>query len=59
MNIVQTDDGHWQLKAGDRVLGIWATNAEAWRAFDREEREPISPAESKTDWICNKILGAE
>ncbi len=59
MNINQTDDGRWQLVADDgRVLGTYATNAEAWRAFERMEGEPISKAEERTDWIVQQNLKA-
>jgi hypothetical protein len=40
------------------VAGPFPTNAEAWRALDRLEGEPISPAEKRADWISTKILSS-
>lgn len=55
MTIVRTDDG-WVVQAADlRVIaGPFATNAEAWRALDRIERQPASPQEEKTDWLWSQ-----
>lgn len=52
MTIVQTDAG-WVVQAPDLriVAGPFTTNAEAWRALDRIERQPASPQEEKTDWL--------
>ncbi|MBZ9693915.1 hypothetical protein [Mesorhizobium sp. CO1-1-9] len=44
---------------GRRMLaGPYPTSAEAWRAADRLEGEPISPAEKRADWISTKMLSA-
>ncbi|TPM33720.1 hypothetical protein FJ955_02980 [Mesorhizobium sp. B2-2-2] len=40
------------------MAGPFATNAEAWRAADRLEGSPISPAEKRADWVSNKILSS-
>jgi hypothetical protein len=60
MNITQTDDNRWQLLADDgRVLGTFATNAEAWCTLDRMDGEPISKAEARTSWIVDQMIGCE
>ncbi|MFC5421047.1 hypothetical protein ACFPOB_15930 [Bosea eneae] len=50
--VVQIDVGH-VVRSPDGVVlaGPFATNAEAWRALDRIERQPVSPQEEKTDWL--------
>jgi hypothetical protein len=48
MEIVRAEDGKWQLVDSERVLGTYATNAEAWRALDRSVGEPVNPQEKKT-----------
>ncbi|RWH32460.1 hypothetical protein [Mesorhizobium sp.] len=41
-----------------KLAGPFPTHGEAWRALDRMEGEPISPAEKRADWISNKILSS-
>lgn len=50
--VTQTPEG-WtvNLPHGGVLAGPFATNAEAWRALDRIERQPASPQEEKTDWL--------
>lgn len=58
MTVVQASDGGgWVVVSrGETLAGPFPTNAEAWRAADRLEGSPISPAEKRSDWISNKIL---
>jgi hypothetical protein len=55
MQIRQEADGAWSVVAQTgEVLASGLTNAEAWRFFDRAEREPISRTEDVTDWLCRQ-----
>lgn len=59
MTVVQAVDGGWIIISREKILaGPFLTNAEAWRAADRLEGEPTSPAENRADWIANKILSS-
>ncbi|TIP06638.1 MAG: hypothetical protein E5X72_00030 [Mesorhizobium sp.] len=58
MTVIEAGGG-WLVVDGDATLaGPFSTNAEAWRAVDRLEGSPISPAEKRADWIASKILSA-
>lgn len=58
LNVVHTDDG-WivQCARGAMLAGPLTPNGEAWRALDRLERQPISPAEDKVDWMWSVLTG--
>ncbi|MER9533019.1 hypothetical protein NKI89_24880 [Mesorhizobium sp. M0309] len=63
MTVIEADGGFVVVQDnspnGRRTLaGPYPTSAQAWRAADRLEGEPISPAEKRADWISNKILSA-
>lgn len=55
----QIDEG-WivQCARGAMLAGPFASNGEAWRALDRLERKPVSPAEDKVDWMWSMFTGA-
>ncbi|RWE60614.1 hypothetical protein [Mesorhizobium sp.] len=58
MTVIETESG-FVVVDGDKVLaGPFPTSAEAWRAADRLDGSPISPAEKRADWISNKILSS-
>ncbi|RWK53520.1 hypothetical protein [Mesorhizobium sp.] len=55
MTVIEMEGG-FVVVDGDKVLaGPFPTSAEAWRAADRMEGSPISPAEKRAD---NKILSS-
>lgn len=58
MTVIEGGGGFVVVDGGETLAGPFPTNAEAWRALDRMEGEPISPAEKRADWISNKILSA-
>ncbi|TJU87603.1 MAG: hypothetical protein E5Y15_08355 [Mesorhizobium sp.] len=58
MTVIETESG-FVVVDGDKVLaGPFPTNAEAWRASDRMDGSPVSPAEKRADWIATKILSS-
>lgn len=57
MTVIEAPGGGWiVVSRGETLAGPFPTNAEAWRAADRIEGSPISPAEKRADWISTKIL---
>lgn len=56
MTVIETEGGFVVVDGGLTLAGPFPTNAEAWRAADRRNNEPISPAEKRADWIATKIL---
>ncbi|TPJ56805.1 hypothetical protein, partial [Mesorhizobium sp. B2-6-7] len=58
MTVIETADGFIVADGAATLAGPFPTNSEAWRAADRLEGSPISPAEKRADWISNKILSA-
>lgn len=58
MTVIETADGFVVTNGAATLAGPYPTNAEAWRAADRLEGSPISPAEKRADWISNKILSS-
>ncbi|WP_027036520.1 hypothetical protein [Mesorhizobium ciceri] len=58
MTVIETADGFVVVDGAATLAGPFPTNAEAWRAADRLEGSPISPAEKRADWISTKILSA-
>lgn len=56
-SIVQIDSG-WIVQCGQGAVlaGPFATNAEAWRALDRLERQPISPQEKLVDFLWERNI---
>lgn len=59
MTVVEAPGSGWIVVSGGETLaGPFPTNAEAWRAADRIEGSPISPAEKRADWISTKILSS-
>jgi hypothetical protein len=51
VHVTPTDDGKWQLISPDgTVIGTYATNAEAWRAYDRQTGEHVDRSEAVADW---------
>lgn len=61
MTVIEAPDGGgWVvISRGETLAGPFPTNAEAWRAADRLEGSPISPAEKRADWITTKILSSD
>jgi hypothetical protein len=53
--ILQGTDG-WYIEYDDGITlaGPYDTNAEAWRALDRLNGEPINRREQVSDWIASK-----
>lgn len=47
--VVLSDDGR-------QLAGPFASNAEAWRALDRLDGDPVSPAEKRTDFATSRLL---
>ncbi|MER8464192.1 hypothetical protein [Mesorhizobium sp. M1396] len=58
MTVIETADGFVVVDGAATLAGPFPTNAEAWRAADRLEGSPISPAEKRADWISTKILSS-
>lgn len=58
MTVIEAEGGFVVVDGVSILAGPFPTSAEAWRAADRLEGEPISPAEKRADWISNKILSA-
>lgn len=58
MTVVETESGFVVVDGTATLAGPFPTNAEAWRAADRLEGSPISPAEKRADWISTKILSS-
>jgi hypothetical protein len=58
MTIEHADDGWW-LVEGERRQGPYGSNAEAWRALDRMEGQPLNRAESVTDWRLQREMRGE
>lgn len=58
MTVIEIDGGFTVIDGATTLAGPFPTNAEAWRAADRLEGSPISPAEKRADWISNKILSS-
>ncbi|CAN7600293.1 hypothetical protein LJR234_004642 [Mesorhizobium amorphae] len=58
MTVIEGGGGFVVVDGGETLAGPFATNAEAWRAADRLEGSPISPAEKRADWISTKILSS-
>ncbi|MCF6124374.1 hypothetical protein EN904_14815 [Mesorhizobium sp. M7A.F.Ca.CA.001.07.2.1] len=58
MTVIETADGFVVVDGTATLAGPFPTNAEAWRAADRLDGSPISPAEKRADWISTKILSA-
>lgn len=56
--VIQQQDGRYAVEArdGSRLAGPFPTNAEAWRALDRLNHEPINPAEKRTDYGVQQHL---
>lgn len=59
MTIIRIDAG-WIVQASDGSIaaGPFPTNAEAWRALDRIERQPVSPQEKRTDWMWEQDVSS-
>ncbi|MBZ9888959.1 hypothetical protein LB559_13500 [Mesorhizobium sp. BR1-1-3] len=58
MTVIEGSGGFVVVDGGETLAGPFPTNAEAWRAVDRLEGSPISPAEKRADWISTKILSS-
>ncbi|WP_434723063.1 hypothetical protein [Mesorhizobium sp. RIZ17] len=56
--VIEGEGGFVVVADAQTVAGPYPTNADAWRALDRLEGDPISPAEKRADWISNKILSS-
>jgi hypothetical protein len=51
--VTQAPDGTWQVIAPDgSMLATCATNAEAWKAYDKLAGELLSPREALNMWIA-------
>jgi hypothetical protein len=49
--VVVRHDNNWFLEdQGKRIAGPFQTNAEAWRALDRHEGDPVSRSEQTGQW---------
>lgn len=60
MNVVVKASDCWFVYNGNYfVAGPFKTNAEAWRALDRLEGQPINRSENTSDWSWNKRLHGE
>lgn len=60
MTVRQLDSGMWAVV--DRqgtVLGEFPTNAAAWRWIEREENEPLSPAEHRQNYGFRKFVNGD
>ncbi len=57
--VAQAADG-WIVHSpqGEVLAGPFPTNAEAWRALDRIERQPVSPQEKRTDRMWEQSVSA-
>ncbi len=50
-------DGTFVVVANGYIVSRpFASNAEAWRALDRMEGDPVSKAELKSEWLWSKIV---
>lgn len=58
MRIIQLGRDWWIEGASGRY-GPFATNAEAWRALDRMDGEPVGKAEAVTDWRLSREMHSE
>lgn len=58
MNRVALSEGGYVVLSGDHTVmaGPFGTNAEAWRALDRLDGQPINPAEKRTDFATSRAL---
>ncbi len=57
--VYQNSAGIFVVERSDgKVMRMCETNAEAWRAVDRLENEPINRQEELGDWISRKILNS-
>ena len=45
----------WHVVLGDRTLGPFACNADAWRALDRISGNAVSPAEQRAQYPWQKL----
>lgn len=49
------DDGTWSAVSGDgKVIADRLTNAQAWRAADKANREPVNRSQVVSDWAFSK-----
>lgn len=44
----------WVVTNDGRLVGVYATNREAWRVADNINNEHQSRAEDTSDWIASK-----
>lgn len=57
MTVVHAEDGTFRVVRGQAVLREgFASSSDAWRWIDRQEGEPISPAEKRTAWFVDGML---
>lgn len=54
--VIMGEDGKFYAKVGGNMIGPMDTSAEAWRALDRHVGDPISPAESRSDYAFTKSM---
>lgn len=57
MTPARIENDWYVLHEGNRVAGPFQTNGEAWRWIDRQQGEPLNPAQKRSDWIASKIGG--
>ena len=51
MKVCRKPDGQWAVENADgEVVGLYPSNAAAWRALDRLQNEPINKREDTADW---------
>ena len=49
-------NGAFHVYNDDKFISEHTTNAQAWKALDRIEREPVNSQEATSIWIEEKIL---
>jgi hypothetical protein len=60
-NVVQSPESQWYVRHGPDMIvaGPFTTQAEAFRWLDRDEGDPISPSERRSDWSFWKSANGE
>lgn len=59
LNIKSAKSGKHLLCDDDEVIQEYDTHAQAWRALDRAQHEPVNKQEQTSQWIEDKILNGE
>lgn len=57
MTVSRLPSGKWAvLDSTGAVISEHETNAQAWRALDRMQNEPINKREDTADWVWRRGL---